>query len=71
MRAIAGALALMVALSATAAAQGKTNEEKYQEKLQKEFVSKIQWVKSLEKAQEAAAAQNKLIFGYFTRSYAP
>lgn len=69
MRVIAGALVLTVALSATAGAQ--SNEDKYKKKLEKEFVSKIEWVTSLEKAQEAAAAQNKLIFGYFTRSYAP
>ena len=69
MRVIAGALALSVALSAVAGAQ--SNEEKYKKKLEKEFVSKVEWVTSLEKAQEAAVAQNKLIFGYFTRSYAP
>jgi len=56
-------------LSAVAAAQ--SNEEKYKKKLEKEFVSKVEWVTSLEKAQEAAVAQNKLIFGYFTRSYSP
>ena len=69
MRVIAGALVLTVALSATAGAQ--SNEDKYKKKLEKEFVSNIEWVTSLEKAQDAAAAQNKLIFGYFTRSYAP
>jgi malonyl CoA-acyl carrier protein transacylase len=69
MRSIAGALALMVVASATASAQDF--EAKYKDKLKKEFVSKVGWVQNLEKAQEAAAAQNKLIFGYFTRSYAP
>ncbi|HMS16282.1 MAG TPA: hypothetical protein PKA37_05530 [Planctomycetota bacterium] len=50
---------------------GQTNEEKYNEKLKKDFVSKISWETDLAKAKERAAKEGKLIFGYFTRSYAP
>ena len=69
MRSIAGALALMAVIGSTVSAQDF--ETKYKDKLKKDFVSKVEWVQSLEKAKESAAAQNKLIFGYFTRSYAP
>lgn len=51
--------------------QDQSLQEKYQKKLQKEFVQKISWVQSLKEAQQTAAESNKLIFGYFTRSYAP
>lgn len=61
---------LMLALSATAL-QAQSMEEKYQEKLKKDFVSKIDWTKSLETAKKQAGDQKKLIFAYFTRSYAP
>ncbi|MEM7262311.1 MAG: hypothetical protein AAF488_10010 [Planctomycetota bacterium] len=52
-------------------ADAQTNEEKYKTKLQKEFLSKIEWVDSLEKAKEMSKKTGKPIFGYFTRSYAP
>jgi len=68
MRGIAGALALMVATSATVAAQSM--EEKYKKKLEKGFTSKIDWTQNLEKAREEAVAKEKLIFGYCSRSYA-
>lgn len=69
MKASAWAVAGIVALSASLAAQ--SNEDKYKEKLEKEFVSKITWVRTLGEAQAKAAAEKKLIYGYFTRSYAP
>ncbi|MAG56631.1 MAG: hypothetical protein CMJ83_10110 [Planctomycetes bacterium] len=69
MRTLIGAVALALVCSAFVSAQSM--EEKYQSKLKKDFVSKVSWVHSLDKAQTAAQAQGKLIFGYFTRSYSP
>jgi ribosomal protein S17E len=56
-------------LAGALSAQSMT--ERYQQKLEKEFVSNAAWVKSLDTAKSKAAKENKLIFGYFTRSYAP
>jgi ribosomal protein S17E len=56
-------------LAGALSAQSMT--ERYQQKLEKEFVSNTAWVKSLDTAKSKAAKENKLIFGYFTRSYAP
>lgn len=64
-------MALTGALALVATANGQSNEEKYQEKLKKEFVSKAAWVQTLTEARAKAAEEKKLIFGYFTRSYAP
>lgn len=46
-------------------------ETKYQQKLEKDFMGKIEWVTTLSAAQEAAKEKKSLIYGYFTRSYAP
>ena len=43
----------------------------YEQKLEKPFVSKIEWVRTLDQAKERARAEGKPILGYFTRSYAP
>jgi ribosomal protein S17E len=56
-------------LAGALSAQSMT--ERYQQKLEKEFVSNAAWEKSLDVAKSKAAKENKLIFGYFTRSYAP
>ena len=40
-------------------------------KLQAEFLTKAPWQLDFSKAQAAAQGEQKLIFGYFTRSYAP
>lgn len=68
MKSLMGGIALAVLVGT---AFGQSNEDKYKEKLKKDFVSKIPWETSLEAAKAKAAAQKKLIFGYFTRSYAP
>jgi hypothetical protein len=39
-------------------------------KLQAEFLKKADWITDYDKAREAAKSGGKLIFGYFTRSYA-
>ncbi|MCA8962194.1 MAG: hypothetical protein KDC38_16830 [Planctomycetes bacterium] len=46
-------------------------EENYKKKLAKEFVKKVPWVDTLEKAQALSRKTGKPIFGYFSRSYAP
>lgn len=62
------ALGLAMALPATAQ---DDNEAKYNAKIQETFVSNIDWVMSLEEAQQQAKEKRMLIFGYFSRSYAP
>lgn len=69
MRALIGALVGLFVLGAGVSAQD--NEAKYNEKLKKEFVSQIEWTQSLKTAMKQASKGNKLIFGYFTRSYSP
>lgn len=68
---IRGTLALLAICVFAGLASAQSNEEKYKKKLTKEFVSKVEWVQTLEEAKKQAAEQNKLIFGYFTRSYSP
>ena len=53
------------------AAQGQSLEEKYEKKLAKEFMKKIEWTLTLEEAQKKSKETGKPIFGYFTRSYSP
>lgn len=60
---------LIALLSAPAFAQ--TNEERLAEKMAKPFVKNAAWETDYDKAREKAAADGKLIFAYFTRSYAP
>ena len=64
------ALALGLAMALPATAQDD-NEAKYNAKIQETFVSNIDWVMSLEEAQQQAKEKRMLIFGYFSRSYAP
>ena len=52
-------------------ADRETLRRYYDEKLKKDFATKIVWESSLEKAKERAAREGKPILGYFTRSFAP
>lgn len=65
---LAAALAVCVGSSA---ARAQSNEEKLEQKLSKEFATKVAWVQDLEAAKQAAQASDNVIFAYFTRSYAP
>ena len=65
------ALLGLALIGGTALAQDASMEEKYQEKLKKDFVGKVGWVQSLDAAKAAAAKEGKLIFAYFSRSYSP
>jgi len=65
-------LATLLALGLWASsARAQSNEEKLAEKLSKEFATKTAWVMDLDEAMKAAKESNKLIFAYFSRSYAP
>ena len=64
------ALGLGLLLAAPVTAQDD-NESKYKAKMAEEFVSKIEWTNTLAEAQTKAKEKRMLIFGYFSRSYAP
>ena len=63
--------ALLIALPAAAQEDPAALKASYDEKLAKEFVQKAAWERKLTDAQAKALQGGKLIFGYFTRSYAP
>lgn len=77
MKSIMGVLAGLLLLVSTASAQPQDeatmekNKKNYEKKLKKDFISKVAWEKSFEAAKTKAKAENKLMMGYFTRSYAP
>jgi hypothetical protein len=48
----------------------KALEEKRDAKLKEEWLKKVDWITDYDKAREAAKKEKKLIFAYFTRSYA-
>jgi len=60
---------VLALLSAPAFAQ--SFEEKLEAKMAKPFLKNVAWEMDYEKARERAAADGKLIFAYFTRSYSP
>jgi len=64
------ALALLLAMAATGAAQD-TLESKLEHKLKEPFLSNASWVLDYAEAMKKAKAENKVIFAYFTRSYSP
>lgn len=72
--AVLGATVVAVAVAgfvSGAAAQDDELRVKYEKKLEKEFVKKVAWKRELDEAMKEAKAQNRLILGYFTRSYSP
>jgi hypothetical protein len=74
-RTSATALAFLLAIAASGAAQGLPDQQALQDKLdaklKEAFVSKVPWVLDFAEAMKKAKAENKLIFVYFTRSYSP
>ena len=48
-----------------------TNEQKYEAKLVKEFATAVPWLRDVGTAMVASRRSGKLVFAYFTRSYAP
>ena len=61
---------LLLALVA-APTLAQTPEERLETKMAKPFLQNAAWETDYDKACERAAADGKLIFAYFTRSYAP
>ena len=59
---------LVLLLSSTAWAQ--SNEEKLEEKLKESWLVDGGWITDYDTAREEAKKSGKLIFAYFTRSYA-
>ena len=59
---------LVLLLSSTAWAQ--SNEEKLEKKLKEPWLVEGGWITDFDKAQEEAKKSGKLIFAYFSRSYA-
>lgn len=67
-------LAATLLFAGSAVAQGRSQDElkaNKAEKLKKEFVTAAPWLTDYDKAREEAKKSDKLIFAYFTRSYAP
>lgn len=64
---------LLVALGATAPAAAQQDDliAKRDKKLAGEWLKKGGWYTDYDKARAKAAETNRLIFGYFTRSYSP
>lgn len=69
MKRLSAGLALLLAFSATASAQSM--EERLAAKLKKPFLKNAAWVLDFAEAKRRAKAEDKVIFAYFTRSYAP
>lgn len=70
---ITAAVAALALGALCAPAQQKSQEELKQlrtEKLAKPVFQKAEWLTDYDKARETAKQQGKLIFAYFTRSYA-
>lgn len=63
------ALAVVAALSTSAFAA--TNEEKLEKKLEAPFLESVAWELDYDAALKKAKDQKKVIYAYFTRSYAP
>lgn len=63
------ALGLLLLMAASSSAQ--SFEEKLEEKLKEPFVSKAAWVLDYADALKKAKEEKKIVFAYFTRSYAP
>ena len=58
-------------LSLLAVARAQSFEEKLEEKLKKPFATNVAWVLDYAAAKKQAAEGGKVIFAYFSRSYAP
>ncbi|MEM7167096.1 MAG: hypothetical protein AAF581_16660 [Planctomycetota bacterium] len=63
---------LLTVLGVTASAVAQDDlVAKRDKKLAAEWLKKAEWFTDYDKARAKAAETNKLVFGYFTRSYSP
>ena len=65
-----GLAALALAPATAAHAQGDM-QEKYEKKLTAEFIGHGGWITDYDEARAKAKAEGKVLFVYFSRSYAP
>jgi len=63
-------LALLVAAPAARAQDQEQMKKNLEHKLEQEFLKNASWITDFDKAKEEAKKTKKLIFAYFTRSYA-
>ncbi|HEX5137178.1 MAG TPA: hypothetical protein VFY93_09410 [Planctomycetota bacterium] len=63
--------AVFLLLLVAVAAGEESLEERLAEKLKKPFAKNALWVLDFGEAKTLAAEKGKVIFGYFSRSYAP
>lgn len=68
---LAGGLLLAPAIGQDQQDQQAKYQASYDKKLEKEFVSFGGWITDYDVARERAKKEGKLIFAYFSRSYAP
>lgn len=64
-------IALPVLCALAAAAHAESLEEKLEAKLKKPFAANAAWVLEFAEAKKQAAEKGRVIFAYFSRSYAP
>jgi hypothetical protein len=62
--------ALVLALTALAA-RAQSFEEKLEKKLEAPFLKKAPWVLDYDEARKIAKEKGRVVFAYFTRSFAP
>ncbi len=63
--------AIVLGSAPSALANATENQQLLQKKLTSPFLQNGKWTTSLEEAKKLAAEQDRVIFTYFTRSYAP
>jgi hypothetical protein len=66
-----GAAGLTIALAVSAMAQSSDLQAKYEAKLALEFVEFGGWITDFDAAKAKAEEEGKVLFVYFSRSYAP
>ena len=61
---------LLLGMACAALAQDQDLEAKRDQKLKEPFLTKATWITDYDKAREESKKSGKMIFAYFTRSYA-
>ena len=62
---------LVIVLSSLTALAQDHEIARYEAKIQKPFVSAVNWERDFSEAKKKATKSKAIIFGYFTRSYSP